>query len=50
MCGWCCRHVLGALTLTILIPVVAPTHQTAAWVFGNFESADVVTNGAPSSA
>ena len=49
-CCCCFRHVLGALTLTILIPVVAPTHQTAAWVFGNFESADVDSQGAPSAA
>ena len=31
-------HILGTLTIVIGLPIVAPTHQTAKWVFTEFIS------------
>ena len=33
-----CWNALGAVTLIILLPTVAPRHQTAKFVFTNFDS------------
>ncbi len=42
-------HITGTIVLIILLPAVAPTHQSAAYVFTDFESAaDVASSGVPS--
>ena len=40
-------HVLGAAALTIVIPIVAPTHQSNKFVWGTFYSVD---SGPPATA
>jgi hypothetical protein len=42
----CCAvwwHVIGCTTFVIMLPVVAPTHQTAEWVFTTFAPDQVFT-------
>ena len=29
-------HVVGTLVIVIGLPIIAPTHQSASWVFGKF--------------
>ena len=38
-------HILGSTLLVILLPVVAPTHQTGAFVFTEFQTSDLDTTG-----
>lgn len=42
-------HIIGTIVLIILLPSVAPTHQSATYVFTDFESeADIASSGVPS--
>lgn len=41
-------HIIGTFVLIILLPAVAPTHQTRAFVFTEFDS-DTTSSGVPSS-
>ena len=41
-------HIIGTFVLIILLPAVAPTHQTSAFVFTEFDS-DTSASGVPSS-
>jgi hypothetical protein len=36
-------HVIGCTTFVIMLPAVAPTHQTAEWVFTTFAPDQVYT-------
>lgn len=38
-------HFLGTFLLVILLPTVAPTHQSAAFVFTEFQTDDLETTG-----
>ncbi|KAK9918140.1 hypothetical protein WJX75_001594 [Coccomyxa subellipsoidea] len=38
-------HFVGAMVLAVLIPCVAPTHQSASFVFLEFQGADVTASG-----
>jgi amino acid transporter len=42
-------HFVGTIVLIILLPSVAPTHQSATYVFTEFDS-DTSATGVPSSA
>lgn len=37
-------HFLGSLVLAVLIPCVAPTHQSASFVFLEFQGVDVTAS------
>ncbi len=41
-------HIIGTAVLIILLPAVAPTHQSSAFVFTEFDS-DTSASGVPSS-
>jgi uncharacterized membrane protein len=41
-------HFFGSMILAVLIPTVAPTHQSAHFVFLDFQGADVTTSAPPS--
>ena len=41
-------HIVGTFVLIILLPAVAPTHQSGSYVFTDFES-DTTATGVPSS-
>lgn len=46
--AFCAAFLLaGGTTLTLVLPLVAPVHQSAATVFFNFDVADVAKNGLP---
>jgi hypothetical protein len=45
-----CWQVVGALVLVFLLPGVAPTHQTASFVFGDFQGVSLATSGLPTNA
>ena len=38
-------HVPGVVVLIILLPAVAPTHQSGSYVFGQFNGWQTVTSG-----
>ena len=38
-------HVAGVISLIILIPAVAPVHQSGSYVFGTFNDFTVSTTG-----
>lgn len=42
-------HFVGAMVLAVLIPCVAPTHQSASFVFLEFQGADVTASAPLSS-
>ena len=42
-------HLVGTFTLIILLPAVAPTHQSASYVFTTFNT-DTTASGVPSAA
>ena len=41
-------HIIGTFVLIILLPAVAPTHQSSSFVFTEFDS-DTSSSGVPSS-
>ena len=43
-----CWHVCGSLLLAFLLPAVAPTHQSASFVFLEFQGVDQVCGRAQS--
>lgn len=43
-------HVTGAIVLIILIPAVAPTHQSGDYVFRTFNKVDLSSTGISSNA
>ena len=43
-------HCATAFTLTVVVPAVAPTHQSWSFVFTEFYSDDTTALGAPSNA
>ena len=45
---FCAAFLLaGGTVLTLVLPLVAPVHQSAATVFFNFDITDVAKNGLP---
>lgn len=38
------------MTLVVLLPVVAPTHQSASYVFVDFQGVGITTTGIPNNA
>ena len=42
-------QLVASVVVIVLIPAIAPTHQSADWVFWTFD-ASTATNNAPSSA
>lgn len=49
-CFSACWQVIGAIFLVFLLPSVAPTHQTASFVFTEFQGVGFVTSGLPNNA
>ena len=49
-CFSACWQVIGAIFLVFLLPSVAPTHQTASFVFTEFQGVGDVTSGLPDNA
>ena len=43
-------QLLASLVLIILIPLAAPRHQPAAFVFGDFDTSTLAANSIPSTA
>lgn len=45
--GW---HLVGVIVVSILLPCVAPVHQSASFVFTDFQGVGITTTGVPNNA